>query len=322
MNDVHWKPRKVVIVGAGAVGSTFAYALAQSGLAEEICLLDANRGLAMGQALDLAHGQTFFPSVQIRVAEKTDYGDAHLIFITAGSKQQPGESRLALLQRNAKIIQNIMADIVRQNSPAVVVVVANPVDTLTYIAQKRSGWQRGRVIGSGTVLDSARFRHLLSQHCGVDVHNVHAYILGEHGDSEFAAWSMTNMAGMPIEQYCAVCKKCDSWDKVKRDIAAAVRDSAYHIIDYKGATWFAVGLALTRIAAAILRNQNSVLTVSAVLQGEYGLSGVSLGVPCVVSQKGVERILEVELPPDEQNALAKSAAVLREMITQLESAGP
>jgi L-lactate dehydrogenase len=265
----------------------------------------------------LSHGQAFFPSVQIREAQKTDYADAHLIVITAGSKQRPGESRLALLQRNAKIIQDIMDEIVRQNSPAIVLVVANPVDILTYVAQKRSGWPRGRVIGSGTVLDSARFRHLLSQHCGVDVHNVHAYILGEHGDSEVAAWSMTNMAGMPIDQYCASCSKCGDRDTSRHEIAEAVRNSAYHIIDYKGATWFAVGLALTRIAATILRNQNSVLTVSAVLDGEYGLSGVSIGIPCVLSQKGVERILQVSLPTDEQDALVRSAAVLQEMIAQL-----
>jgi L-lactate dehydrogenase len=155
----------------------------------------------------------------------------------------------------------------------------------------------------------------------VDVHNVHAYILGEHGDSELAAWSMTNMAGMPIEQFCPVCGKCDDWETSRRKIAEAVKNSAYHIIDYKGATWFAVGLALTRIAAAILRNQNSVLTVSAVLEGEYGLKGVSLGIPCILSQKGVERILQVNLTPEEQNALEKSATILREMIAQLNLPG-
>jgi L-lactate dehydrogenase len=322
MNNDHWRPRKVVIVGAGAVGSTFAYALAQSGLADEIALADANHELAMGQVLDLAHGQAFFPAVRLAVAQPEDYADAHLIVITAGSKQRPGESRLALLQRNARIIEDIMDEIARQHSSAVVLVVSNPVDILTYVAQERSGWPRGRVIGSGTVLDSARFRHLLSQHCGVDVHNVHAYILGEHGDSEFAAWSMTHMAGMPIEQYCAVCKKCEGWSQVQHEIAEAVRDSAYHIIDYKGATWFAVGLALTRIAAAILRNQNSVLSVSAVLEGEYGISGVSLGVPCLVSQKGIERILVADLTPDEHSALVHCAAVLRETIAQLKPPAP
>jgi L-lactate dehydrogenase len=317
MNNDHWTSRKVAIVGAGAVGSTFAYALAQSGLADEIVLADANHELAMGQVLDLAHGQAFFPAVRLGVAQSADYADAHLIVITAGSKQGPGESRLALLQRNARIVGDVMDEIARQQSSAVVLVVSNPVDILTYVAHQRSGWPRGRVLGSGTVLDSARFRHLLSQHCGVDVHNVHAYILGEHGDSEFAAWSMTHMAGMPIEQYCAMCGKCDGWTEAQHEIANAVRDSAYHIIDYKGATWFAVGLALTRIAAAILRNENSVLSVSAVLDGEYGISGVSIGVPCLVSQKGIERILEANLTSDEQGALARSAAVLRDTIAQL-----
>jgi len=318
MKEDNWKPRKVVIVGAGAVGSTFAYALAQSGLADVIALRDANHELAMGQVLDLAHGQTFFPSVQIREAQAGDYADARMIVITAGAKQRPNESRLDLLQRNVKIIHDIMDEIVLQNSPAVVLVVSNPVDILTYCAHKRSGWPRGRIIGSGTVLDSARFRHLLSQHCGVDVHNVHAYILGEHGDSEFAAWSMTNMAGMPIEQFCRLCLKCDDWQAARRKVAEEVKHSAYHIIDYKGATSFAVGLALTQIAAAILRNQHGVLTVSSVLEGEYGLSGVSLGVPCILSRKGVEKVMQVTLPPEEQSALVKSAAILREAIEQLE----
>jgi L-lactate dehydrogenase len=320
MNDAPWKTRKVVIVGAGAVGSTFAYTLAQSGLADEIALRDHNHELAMGQVLDLAHGQAFFPSVQIRVAQAEDYADAHMIVITAGAKQRPGESRLDLLQRNVKITYDIVDEIVLQKSSAVVLIVSNPVDILTYAAYKRSGWPRGRVIGSGTVLDSARFRYLLSQHCGVDVHNVHAYILGEHGDSEFAAWSMTNLAGLPIEQFCQLCSKCGDPHAARNEVAEDVKNSAYHIIDYKGSTWFGVGLALTRIAAAILRNQHGVLTVSAVLEGEFGLNGVSLGVPCILAQNGVERVLQVTLPPNEQSALVKSAAILRETIEQLELA--
>jgi L-lactate dehydrogenase len=197
--------------------------------------------------------------------------------------------------------------------------VSNPVDILTYAAYKRSGWPRGRILGSGTVLDSARFRYILSQRCGVDVHNVHAYILGEHGDSEFASWSMTNMAGLPIEQFCSLCSECDNPQAARDKIVDEVRNSAYHIIDYKGATWFGVGLALTRIAAAILRNQHGVLTVSSVLEGEFGLSGVSLGVPCIVSQNGVERVLQVTLPAEELSALVKSAAVMKETIEQLET---
>jgi L-lactate dehydrogenase len=318
MIDAPWKPRKVVIVGAGAVGSTFAYTLAQSGLADEIVLEDSNREFALGQVLDLAHGQAFFPPVQIREGKAEDFADAHMIVITAGSKQRPGESRLDLLQRNVKIINGIIDEIVAQKSSAVVLMVSNPVDILTYAAYKRSGWPRGRVIGSGTVLDSARFRYLLSQDCGVDVHNVHAYILGEHGDSEFPAWSMTNVAGLPIDQYCGQCEKCDEWKVTRGKIAEEVMHSAYHIIEYKGSTWFGVGLALTQIAAAVLRNQHGVLTVSSVLEGEFGLSGVSLGVPCIVSQNGVERVLQVTLPPQEQAALVKSATILKDQIKQLD----
>ena len=197
MNSYHWRPRKVAVVGAGAVGSTFAYALAQSGTAEEIAILDLNQDLAKGQVLDLAHGLPFYPNVQIKAGTAQDYADAHVIVITAGAAQRPGESRLDLLQRNARIIESIVDEIKVQDSQAVIMVVSNPVDVLTYVAQRRAGWARGRVIGSGTVLDSARLRYLLSQHCDVDVHNVHAYVLGEHGDSEFAAWSMTHIAGMP-----------------------------------------------------------------------------------------------------------------------------
>jgi L-lactate dehydrogenase len=312
-----WEARKVVIVGAGAVGSTFAYALAQSGAADEIALLDVNRDLAKGQVLDLAHGVPFFPSVQIHEGEKEDYADAHAIVITAGASQRSGEMRLDLLHRNAAIVESIVDDIVGQGSQAVIVVVSNPVDVLTYVAQKHSGWSRGRVIGSGTVLDSSRFRYLLSQHCGVDVHNVHAYILGEHGDSEFVAWSMTHIGGMPIEDYCPICGQCDDWQAERDRIEEAVRNSAYHIIDYKGATYFAVGLALVRIVGAVLRNQRSVLTVSTVLDGEYGLRDVCLSVPCVVSQEGVERVLEANLSSGEQQALARSASVLKQAIEGL-----
>jgi L-lactate dehydrogenase len=313
-----WEARKVVIVGAGAVGSTFAYALAQSGVADEIALLDVNRDLVKGQVLDLAHGVPFFPSVQIHEGKKDDYADARAIVITAGASQRPGETRLDLLHRNVAIVESIVDDIVGQGSQAVIVMVSNPVDVLTYVAQKRSGYSRGRVIGSGTVLDSSRFRYLLSQHCGVDVHNVHAYILGEHGDSEFAAWSMTHIGGMPIEDYCPICGQCGDWQAEWDRIEEAVRNSAYHIIDYKGATYFAVGLALMRIVGAVLRNQRSVLTVSTVLGGEYGLRNVSLSVPCVVSQEGVRRVLEANLSSGEQQALARSASVLKQAIEELD----
>jgi L-lactate dehydrogenase len=312
-----WRARKVVIVGAGAVGSTFAYALAQSGVADEIVLTDRDRDLAQGQVLDLAHGLPFYPNVQISLGSPQDYRDAHVIVVTAGSKQRPGESRLDLLQRNARIIEGIMDEIQAQSSEAVVVVVSNPVDVLTYVAHRRVQWPRGRVIGSGTVLDSARFRYLLSQHCGVDVHNVHAYILGEHGDSEFAAWSMTHIAGTHIDDYCPACGRCEDWEEERRQIEEAVRTSAYHIIGYKGATYFAVGQALVRIVSAIVRNEKSVLPVSTVLDGEFGLAGVALGVPSIVGEAGVERVFPASLPPAEQAALERSASVLKQALAEL-----
>jgi L-lactate dehydrogenase len=318
MNDQTWRPRKVAILGAGAVGSTFAYALAQSGIADEIAILDLNQNLAQGQVLDLAHGLPFYPNIQIKVGTPSDYADAHLIVITAGAKQNPGESRLDLLKRNASIIESIVDEITAQNSPAVIVVVSNPVDVLTQVAWQRSGWPRGRVIGSGTVLDSARFRYLLSQHCDVDVHNVHAYILGEHGDSQFAAWSLTHVAGIHFDEYCQHCGGCNDWEEEKKRIEETVRRSAYHIIDYKGATWFAVGQALVRIASAIIRNEKSVLTISTVLQGEYGLEEVCLGVPAIVGQAGVEGVLEAKLSPEEEAALRRSAEVLKEALRSLD----
>ena len=318
MDERNWTARKVTIVGAGNVGATFSYALAQSGIADEIAMVDLNEDLVSGQVLDLGHGRFFFPSVDIHVGGETDYADSQLIVITAGAGQKPGESRLNLLQRNARIIEGIVDTIVAQASDAVVLVVSNPVDILTHVAYRRAHWPRGRVIGSGTVLDSARFRYLLGQHCNVDVHNVHAYILGEHGDSEFAAWSMTHLAGVSMQQFCVICNQCADWMDEQKRIEQAVRDSAYHIIDYKGATYFAVGLALTRIAGAVLRNEHSVLTVSVPLEGEYGLTGVSLSVPCIVSQTGIDRIIHATLTSEEEAALQRSAEVLKEAIAQLE----
>jgi L-lactate dehydrogenase len=315
--DTLWNSRKVVVVGAGAVGSTFAYALAQKGMADEICLIDMNPDFAEGQALDLAHGLPFYPSVQIRAGGSADYADAQVIVVTAGAKQAPGESRLNLLQKNVAMIESIVDEIVAQKSQAVLLLASNPVDILTQVALQRSGWPKGRVIGSGTVLDSARFRYLISQHCKVDVGNVHAYILGEHGDSEVAAWSMTHVAGVTMDKYCPICGGCDDWQGERERIVREVKESAYHIINYKGATYFGIGMSLARIVGTILQDQNSVLTVSTYLDGEYGLKDVCLGIPCVVGQGGVKRIVETELYPEEQEALEKSANTLKERLASL-----
>jgi L-lactate dehydrogenase len=311
--------RKVVIVGAGDVGSTHAFALAQSGIADEIVLIDKNEDLARGQVLDLVHGQAFFPTVSIKVGGARDYDDANVIVITAGAAQKPGETRLNLLRKNAGIVRSVMDDIVREKSRAVVIVVTNPVDVLTYCALRHSGWPKSRVIGSGTVLDSARLRYFLSSYYTTDVHSVHAYVLGEHGDSEVAAWSMTNVSGIPVEEYHPIRKQEDDWNKIREEMEANVRDSAYHIIDYKGATSYAVALSLVRIVGAILRGQNSVLTVSTLVEGEFGLNDVCLSLPCMVSKEGAHTVLEGNLSNDELKALKASAAVLKRAIRDMES---
>ena len=309
-NQHHWQSRKVVIVGAGAVGATFAYAMAQNGSADEICLIDLNEELCKGQVLDLAHGLPFYPTIDIYAGTEKDYADADVIVITAGAAQKKGETRLDLLKKNSAIIEGIVDQITAVNSQAVIVVVTNPVDILTKIALERSGWDRSRVIGSGTVLDSSRFKYLLSQFFDVYVGSIHAYILGEHGDSEFAAWSMANISGVQLDEYSTQLGIKD-WKQKKEDIEQEVRNSAYHIIDYKGATNFGVGLALTQIVGAILKNQRRVLTVSYHLEGEYGINGISLATPCLLSQHGVESIVGTELTADEQEKLAHSADVLK-----------
>jgi len=315
---VEKKERKVVVIGAGFVGTTYVYALMHTGLAGEIVLIDLDQRKVKGEVMDLEHGLAFVQPVEVRSGDYSDCADANLIVVTAGARQTPGQSRLELIQRNADIVKSICDEIKRCDSDAVVLMVANPVDVLTQVALKRLGWPRERVIGSGTVLDSARFRSMLSRHCGVDTRNVHAYILGEHGDSEVAAWSMTHIAGVAMKDYCIICQGCDS-EKVREDITRRVRDSAYHIIDYKGSTYYAIGLSLTRISGAILRNEHSILTVSLLLQGEYDIDDICLSVPCVVGKAGVERIITAQLSEDEQAALKASAQTLRNVLDDIKT---
>lgn len=311
-----WRSRKVAIVGAGAVGATFAYAMAQNGAADEICIIDLNEDLCKGQVLDLSHGLPFYPTLNIYVGTEEDYADADVIVITAGAAQKKGETRLDLLKKNGAIIEGIVDQITAQNSKATIVLVTNPVDILTKIALERSGWDRSRVIGSGTVLDSSRFKYLLSDFFDVYVGSIHAYILGEHGDSEFAAWSMANISGVQLDEYSKQLGIKD-WPEKKKEIERDVRDSAYHIIDYKGATNFGVGLALVQIVGAILKNQRRVLTVSYHLEGEYGISDICLATPCLISQNGVASIIGTELTEEEQKKLIHSASLLKKEYADL-----
>lgn len=316
MDNINRKERKVVVIGAGFVGTTYVYALMHTGLAGKIVLIDLDKKRVQGEVMDLEHGLAFIPPVEIRPGDYSDCADADLIVVTAGAKQIPGQSRLELLQGNADIVKSICDEIKKYDSDAVLVMVTNPVDMLTQVALKQLGWPRERVVGSGTVLDSARFRSMLSRHCGIDTRNVHAYILGEHGDSEVAVWSMTHVAGVPMKDYCDICQGCDP-AKRHEDIVQRVRNSAYHIIDYKGSTYYAIGLSLTRISEAILRNEHSILTVSLLLQGEYDINDICLSVPCVVGKTGIERIITAKLFENEQAALRTSAQTLREVLDKI-----
>ncbi len=315
--DKTLNPNKIAIIGAGAVGATTAYAMMSQGVGSEIVLIDINKDKAEGETMDLRHGASFVNPVDIYSGDYEDLSDAHLIVITAGAAQQPGESRLDLIQKNTAIFKNIVPSITKYNQDGIILVVTNPVDILTYVTWKLSGFPANRVFGSGTVLDSSRFRSLLSKNCGVAANNVHGYIIGEHGDSEVAVWSLTNIAGTPIQNYCPICdNSCGRGDL--EEIAKKVKNSAYEIIDKKGSTFYAVALAVSRIARAVLRDENAVLTVSSLMEGYYGVDGISLSLPTLVSSNGIEKVLELPLSPGEEKAFKESAQEIKENIEKLD----
>jgi L-lactate dehydrogenase len=289
---------RIGVVGAGHVGTTFAYSLLWSGLAAEILLVDQDRARAEGEAMDLSHAIAFTRPTRIRAAALEECEDMALVVFAAGTAQKPGETRLDLARRNTELVRRLAPELGRRNPGAVLLVATNPVDVLTYEACRCSGLPPARVIGSGTVLDTARFRYLLGRRYGVDPRNVHAFIVGEHGDSEVALWSRASVAGMPLHE---------KHDDIFRD----TRDAAYQIIERKGATYYAVAAGLVRIVESILRDQHSVLTVSSLIEGPYGIRDVCLSLPAVLGRGGVERLLEPELSAEELAALRRSAEVLR-----------
>jgi L-lactate dehydrogenase len=300
----------------GNVGSSFAYALLLSGLAAEIVVIDVNHAKAEGEAMDLNHAVPFAKPTKIWAGSYEDCAGAAVTVIAAGANQKAGETRLDLVHKNAKIFSEIVPQIVKHNPEGILLVATNPVDVLTYISYKISGLPAERVIGSGTILDTARFRYLLSQHFEVDARSVHGFIIGEHGDTEVPVWSMANIAGMRLDDYCqAHGISCDqsNLDEIFRQ----TRDAAYEIIQRKGATYYAVAAGLMRIVEAILRDQSTVLSVSSLVQGQYGLRDVCLSLPTVISHKGVERVLQLVLSEDERVLLMKSANVLKETIDHL-----
>ena len=309
---------RVAVVGTGNVGSTFAYALLLSGLAAEIVLIDANQARAEGEAMDLNHAVPFAHPTRIWAGAYEDCAGAAVTVIAAGANQRPGESRLDLVKRNAAIFREIVPAVARHNPDGILLIATNPVDALTYASLKLSGLPKARVIGSGTILDTARFRQLLSRHFNVDARSVHAFIVGEHGDSEVPVWSLANIAGMRLEEYCAA-NGVPLDQAALAEIFIQTRDAAYQIIERKGATYYAVAAGLMRIVEAILRDQGTVLSVSSLVDdGSLGEGDLCLSLPTVVGRNGVERVLRLDLSQSEADGLRRSADVLRTTIALLE----
>ncbi|RKD30992.1 MULTISPECIES: L-lactate dehydrogenase [Lacrimispora] len=306
--------RKVALVGTGMVGMSYAYSMLNQGICDELVLIDLNKKRAEGEAMDLNHGLAFSSSnMKIYAGEYRDCSDADIVVICAGVAQKPGETRLDLLKRNASVFRSIVEPVTESGFNGIFLVATNPVDIMTRITYSLSGFNPKRVIGSGTTLDTARLRYLLGESLRVDPRNVHAYVIGEHGDSEFVPWSQAMIATKPILSLCGSGGEEDmvSREELKR-IEEDVRGAAYKIIEAKQATYYGIGMALTRITKAILGDENSVFTVSAMLRGEYGQSEVYAGVPCIINKNGIQRVLSLTLTEDEKEHLNNSCNTLRE----------
>ena len=308
--------QKATVIGCGFVGSTIAYALMQKGTFSELVLLDANHAKAEGEAMDISHGLPFAHAMDIREGDYEDIADASVVIITAGANQKPGESRLDLVQKNAVIMRSIIREIKRVKCEGILLIVSNPVDILTQVALEESGFPKERVIGSGTVLDTARLKYLVSEKLKVDSRNVHAFIVGEHGDSELAVWSCANIYGIGLEDFARMRGYRD-FEKEKDELYHAVRDSAYEIIERKGATYYGIGMAAARIAESIVRDSHTVAPVSVSLNGEYGISGLCLSIPAVIGRDGAEQILEINFSEEENGKLRESAEELKSVLAQL-----
>lgn len=301
------KKTRIVIIGVGAVGATTAYTLLLRRRVDELVLIDSNKAKAAGDALDMNHGMPFLGNTKVWAGDYSDCASADIIIITAGAAQKTGETRIDLLKRNVQIFESITKEVLPHNRDAILLIASNPVDVMSYFTWKRSGWPANKVIGSGTLLDSARFRYLIGEQLNIDPKSIHAHIVGEHGDSELPLWSLANIAGTSIN-----LSEAD-----KQNIFAHTRDAAYEIIQAKGATYYAIALALDRICTAILRNEAAVLNVSTLLSDYHGISDVYLGVPCIVDRTGVREVLSLDITEAEKELLNKSAAKLKEIIQSI-----
>ena len=308
--------QKAAVIGCGFVGSTIAYTLMQKGTFSELVLIDAVQAKEEGEAMDISHGLPFAHSMDIIAGSYDDIADAAVVIITAGANQKPGETRLDLVRKNSRIMKSIISEIKRVKCEGILLIVSNPVDILTQVALKESGFPKERVIGSGTVLDTARLKYLISQKLDVDSRNVHAFIAGEHGDSELAVWSCANIYGIGIRDFARM-RGFNDFTAEMDEIYHAVRDSAYEIIERKGATYYGIGMAAAKIAESIVRDSHTVAPISVSLNGEYGLEGLCLSIPTIIGSKGAEQILEISLSEEEAEKLRKSADELKEVLSQV-----
>ena len=309
--------RKVAIIGCGYVGASSAFALMQSGLFSEMVLIDVDHEKAVGEAMDISHGVPYTKPMTIYAGDYDDVVDAAIVIVTAGAGQKPGESRLDLVHKNVAIFRSIIPEIAKRDAKGILMIVSNPVDILTHVALELSNFPENRVIGSGTVLDTARLKMELGKHLSVDNRSVHAFIIGEHGDSEIVAWSSANISGIRIDDFCEMRGHYRPEEETTV-IAETVKNSAYEIIERKHATYFGIAMAVKRICEVILRDEKSILPISSMMHGEYGIENVVLSMPAVVGKDGIEVKVPIELDSDEITALQKSAKQLREVYESIQ----
>lgn len=303
---------KVAMIGCGFVGSASCFALMQSGLFREMVLIDINKDKAEGEALDISHGLPFAKPMDIYAGDYSDISDAAIVIVSAGAAQKPGETRLDLVKKNVGIFKSIMPNIKNSGFEGILLIVANPVDILTAVARELTGFPESRVFGSGTVLDTARLKYLLGEHLGVDSRTVHAFIIGEHGDSEIVAWSSANVSGVPLHDFCEM-RGHFKHEESMIAIAESVKNSAYEIIQKKQATYYGIAMTIRRICEAIIRDEESILPVSVALHGDFGLDGVTLSMPAIVGRSGIETLVPIKLSAEEQAKLAASAETLKKV---------
>ncbi len=308
--------RKAVMIGCGFVGSACVFSLMQSGLFSEIAMIDADYGRAEGEALDISHGIPFAKPMKIYAGNYDDIENASIVIITAGANQKPGETRLDLVHKNVEIFKTILPEIKQRDFKGILIIVSNPVDILTTVAVKLSGLPENRVIGSGTVLDTARLKYSIGEHLNVDSRSVHAFIIGEHGDSEIAAYSSANVSGIPLNKFCEM-RGHFNHEKDTDEIALKVKNSAYEIISRKKATYYGIAMSVKRICEAIVRDEKSILPISSMMHGEYDISNISLSMPAIVGKNGVETLVPIQLNDEEAKRLKESATSLQNVLKSI-----